>query len=280
MDYANPDALVSPEWVIAHLGQPGVKILDATHFIDKAANDADADFREDHIPGAVRFDIDAICDPATTLPHMLPTPEVFAAKVGALGIFNADHVVVYDTAGMATAACRAWWMFRVFGHDKVSVLNGSYPNYLRAKGPVESGEATPSPARFTATFRPELVRSAEQVAARTEQVIDARSSARFHGEAPEPRPSERLGHIPGSINLPFPDLLTRREVTFKTASELREEFAHAGVDLARPVTTTCGSGVTACVLTLGLYLLGIETSGVYDGSWAEWNRRGEFPVEG
>ncbi|WP_029006764.1 3-mercaptopyruvate sulfurtransferase [Azospirillum halopraeferens] len=279
-----PGALVSPAWLAEHLHHPRVRIVDATWAMPgTAATHPRDDFTEEHIPGAVFFDIDAIARPGTDpLPHMLPTPGDFAAKVGALGIGNDDVVVCYDTHGLQTAA-RAWWMFRVFGHDRVAVLDGGLPAWQAARLPVTGGPAKPEPKAFAAQFRPELVRSREQIlaniAAKAETVIDARNQPRFEGTVDDPWKGRRRGHIPGSRNLPFTELLDPVTKTVQPLPVLKAAFERAGVEPGKPVAASCGSGVTACVLVLGLHLLGRTDVPVYDGSWAEWGLPGDTPTE-
>ncbi|MGQ9370269.1 3-mercaptopyruvate sulfurtransferase [Azospirillum sp. A39] len=278
------EALVDTRWLAARLDDPHVKVVDATWAMPGTAvvHPRDA-FAAAHIPGAVFFDIDAVARPGTEpLPHMLPSAEDFAAKVGALGIGNDDVVIVYDTHGLQTAA-RAWWTFRVFGHDRVAVLDGGLPRWQAGGHAVETGAAKPQPRSFAARFRPELVRSLEQIRAnletRAETVVDARSQARFEGTVDDPWQGRRRGHIPGSRNVPFTDLLDPVSKTVRPRPELQDAFARAGVDAAKPLVMSCGSGVTACVLVLGLHLLGRTDVAVYDGSWAEWGLPGDTPVD-
>lgn len=274
------DALVSTAWLAGHLRDPDLRVVDGTYYLPNVPRDADAEFLERHIPGAVRFDIDAIKDEKNPLPHMLPPPALFAAKVGALGIGDETRVVAYNADG-ASAAARVWWMLRVFGHDKVAVLDGGLPKWLAEGRPVESGPARPQPAVFTARFRPELVRGLEEVRAELASgratIADARSSGRFSGAEPEIRPGLKSGHMPGAKNLPYPDILAA-DGTYLPPAEIARRFAAAGIDAARPVTTSCGSGVTACILALGLYLAGKKDAAVYDGSWTEWGGRDDTPV--
>jgi thiosulfate/3-mercaptopyruvate sulfurtransferase len=272
--------LVSTDWLAEHRADGALRILDGTYFLPHLKRDAAAEFRARHIPGAVRFDIDDIKDPANPLPHMLPDPETFAAKVGALGVTNDSAVVAYDGLGLMSAA-RVWWMFRVFGHDNVAVLDGGLPKWLKEGRPVEAGDAAPRPSRFTARFRPELVRDLDAVAADLksgrEQVVDARSRGRFDGTEPEIRPGLRGGHMPGAKNLPFTELLGP-DATMLAPERIAATFQAAGIDVARPIVTSCGSGVTACVLALGLHLIGRPGTAVYDGSWTEWGGRRDTAV--
>jgi thiosulfate/3-mercaptopyruvate sulfurtransferase len=272
---------VTTEWLAKHLDEPHVRVVDGTWHMPQAKRDARAEFEAAHIPGAVFFDIDAIADRATSLPHMLPSAAQFAASVGELGISNGHRIVVYDVRGVVSAA-RVWWTFRAFGHDDVAVLDGGLRKWRAEGRPLESGGATPARVAFTARLRSELVRDVEamraNVARRTVQVLDARSAGRFAGTEPEPRAGLRGGHIPGSLSLPY-ETLYRPDGTLKPPHELREAVTAAGVDLDRPVVTTCGSGVTASVLALALYLLGRRDVAVYDGSWSEWGSRSDTPVE-
>lgn len=272
---------VTTEWLAKHLDEPDVRVVDGTWHMPQAKRDARAEFEAAHIPGAVFFDIDAIADRATSLPHMLPSAAQFAASVGELGISNGHRIVVYDVRGVVSAA-RVWWTFRAFGHDDVAVLDGGLRKWRAEGRPVESGGAAPARVAFTARLRPELVRDVEamraNVARRTVQVLDARSAGRFAGTEPEPRAGLRGGHIPGSLSLPY-ETLYRPDGTLKPPHELREAVTAAGVDLDRPVVTTCGSGVTASVLALALYLIGRRDVAVYDGSWSEWGSRSDTPVE-
>jgi len=281
MDYVNPEALVGTEWLAQRLGAPNLRIVDATYFLPGARRNAREDYERRHIPGAVFFDIDQICDPESPLPHMLPSPEAFARQVGRLGIGDAARVVAYDSHGLMSAA-RAWWMFRVFGHEEVAVLDGGLPKWLREGRPLDDVPPHPRERRFTARFNNNIVRDFNQVLANVEatreQVIDARSAARFGAAEPEPRAGLRGGHIPGSVNLPYPDLLDPATGTVLPAAALAERFRDAGVAIDRPVVTTCGSGVTAAILALGLYLLGHKEAAVYDGSWSEWGAREDAPI--
>ncbi len=279
--------LVSAQWLTGMLSDPGVVVLDSSYHLPTVGRDAKAEFAALRIPGARFFDIDAVSDPDDPLPHMVPSPERFGEIVGALGISNDTHVVCYDSYGLFSAA-RPWWMFRLYGHDRVSVLDGGLPFWQAAGLPVEtSAPVVPEPKTFTADFRPGLLRRVAEVQANltegsnpgNEVVLDARAAERFNGTAPEPRPGCRSGHIPGSLNLPFTTLLDADTKKMQTVHGLEATFRKAGVKLGRDkVVTSCGSGVTACVLALGLHLLGDETAAVYDGSWSEWGTRSDTPV--
>ncbi len=277
-----PGTLVSTEWLAAHLGERDLRVVDGSWHMPQAKRDPRREFLDAHVPGAEFFDIDAIADRSTSLPHMLPSPTEFSNAVGTLGIGDGDRVVVYDTRGMVSAA-RVWWTFRVFGHDGIAVLEGGFPKWRAEERPVESGATPPEPRRFSARFRPELVRQLDQVRAnlvtRREQVVDARSPGRFLGTEPEPRAGLRGGHIPASLNLPYESVYAAGGETFLAPDTLRRTFETAGIDLARPVVTTCGSGITAAALALGLHLAGHRNVAVYDGSWTEWGGRNDTPVE-
>ncbi len=282
MPYAHPEALVETAWLADHLRDPHVRVVDATYHLPHLKRDARAEYRQGHIPGAAFFDIDGISDHANPLPHMYPRAEEFGAAVGALGIGNDDLVVCYDSYGLMSAA-RAWWMFRSFGHDRVAVLNGGLPKWKREGRPLETGDTAPARKTFTARLRPELVRSKDDVLAnlktKAAQVLDARSPGRFRGSEPEPRQGLRGGHIPASKNLPYNTLIDKDALTVLPVEGLRERFAAAGIDPQKPVITSCGSGVTACALALGLHLIGAPQVAIYDGSWSEWGLPGDTPVE-
>src|SRR5438034_3403618 len=280
-----PATLVSTEWLAAQLARPQtgrsrVRVLDGSWHMPHLERDPRREFEEGHIPGAAFFDIDAIADRSTSLPHMLPSAAQFARQVGDLGISNSDLVVVYDVRGVVSAA-RVWWTFRAMGHDRVAVLDGGLRKWKAEERAVESGPAKAPQRRFKARLRRDLVRGLQQVrrniARRREQTLDARSRGRFAGTEPEPRAGLRGGHIPGSVNLPY-DMLYRPDATLLPPDGLRQAFAAAGLDLGKPVVTTCGSGITASVLALGLHVIGHKKVAVYDGSWTEWASQPDTPV--
>ncbi len=277
-----PGPLVSTNWLAGHLGRADVAIVDATYHLPTVKRDARAEFAAAHIPGAAFFDVDGIADHSSDLPHMLPSPPEFAAAMEAIGIGSDSMVVAYDAYGLMSVA-RAWWMLRAFGHDRVAVLDGGLPKWKAEDRPLEGGVPRPRAARFVPRFRPELVRSKAQMlanlASRAAQVVDARSAGRFCGVDPEPRTGLRGGHIPGSANVPFNTLLDPDAKTVLQPEDIRARFAAAGIDPARPIVASCGSGVTACVLALGLTLIGARDVAVYDGSWSEWGLPGDTPVE-
>ncbi len=274
--------LVSTEWLAANLGSQDLVVLDGSFFLPAQNRDAQAEYRQTHIPGSLFFDIDAVADHNTDLPHMLPSPEDFADAVGKLGIANDTLVVAYDS-NFFMASARVWWTFRVFGHDRVAVLDGGLARWRQEGRPVDGGTVKPQARSFTAGFRPELVRDLAQVQALLgqpgAQILDARGPGRFHGTEPEPRPGVRGGHMPGSRNLPYKTLSDEASFCLKPLAELETLYRQTGVDIAQPIVTTCGTGVTASILALGLYLLGNESVAVYDGSWTEWGGREDVPVE-
>lgn len=275
--------LVGSEWLAAQLGAPDLLVFDASWYLPAEGRDARALFREQRLPGARFFDIDAIADPAASLPHMAPSPAQFERLIGALGVGNHHRVVFYDQKGVYSAP-RAWWLLRLFGHHSCAVLDGGLPAWQREGRAVERGEPEPlPPRRYQASFHARLLRGLgdllDNLQSGAELVLDARSSDRFHARAPEPRAGLRGGHIPGSRNLPFTELLSERG-TLLAPEQLRAVFATRGVDGRVPVVTSCGSGLSAAVLTLALAVAGLPLGALYDGSWTEWGGRAELPVAG
>lgn len=270
--------VVSTEWLADEMGRPDLLIFDCSTYLPNEPGNKKDGFRAGHIPGARLFDIDVIADTETDLPHMVPTAGRFAKLVGALGISNASRIVFYDQHGLR-ASPRGWWMMRLFGHDQVAVLDGGLPAWKRAGQPVETGEAlAPTPASFVADFRAEKLRGIGDikriVAEGGPLIIDARAKGRFDGTAPEPRAGLPSGHMPGAANVPVSEI-AGPDGLIKSPDALRALFAAVGVDGARPVVTSCGSGVTACVLALGLVEAGFTEPAIYDGSWTEWALRPE-----
>ena len=277
-----PGPVVSAEWLAAHLQDPSVRIVDATVHLPDTGRNAKAEYLQEHIPGAAFFDLDVIADPANSLPRKFPPADVFASEVGKLGIGNDTHVVAYDTPGLYSAA-RVWWLFRQYGYDKVSILDGGLKHWKAEGRPLQAGPVDYAPAAFTIgqardllALWPHVLDVSNGVA---EQLIDARTPGRFAGTEQDRYPGARPGHIPNSLNLYWADLLDAGSRQLLSVDQLRERFTNAGIRWDQPVTATCGSGLTACILALGLHLCGKDDWKVYDGSWDEWGRRHDLPVE-
>lgn len=262
------ESLVTPEWLAAELGAADLRVLDASFFLPGSGRDGAAEFKATHIPGAAFFDIDRIADLDDPAPHMLPDERSFAAEMAAIGVSERDRIVVYDNSPLHSAA-RAWWMLRSFGARQVALLDGGLAVWRAAGHPVESGPAQPRQARFSGALSRKQLVAKPDVLGSGAVIVDARGPGRFAGAEPEPRPGVAAGHIPGSRNLPQ-DRLFETDGRWKRGDALRSAFAEAGVNLTKPMITTCGSGVTAAVLLFGAHLLGKEDVRLYDGSWSEW----------
>jgi thiosulfate/3-mercaptopyruvate sulfurtransferase len=282
MTFANPEALVSTEWLAEHLSDPDVRILDCTWHHASTNLDGRTQYRGRHLPGSVHFDIDHVADKSNPLPHMLPNAADFAKKVGLLGIGDGDRVIVYDRLCGGAAAARVWWMFRVFGHDNVVLLDGGYGKWIKEKLPADMSMVRPEPRSFSTTYNSALVRTLgemrDNLATGAAQVIDGRGPGKFNGTQEDVFPFKKLGHIPNAINIPWADLIHPDTGEFLTPDALAARFAAATIDLERPIVTTCASGITSCVVALALYLLGHKTAAVYDGSWAEWGLAEDTPA--
>ncbi|NSY37831.1 3-mercaptopyruvate sulfurtransferase [Leisingera sp. ANG59] len=273
----DPKTLVSTDWLAAHLKDPDLRVLDASWYLPQQGRDAKAEYEAGHIPGARFFDIDEISDNRSDLPHMVPPVEKFMSKLRAMGVGDGHQVVVYDGAGLFSAA-RVWWLFRLMGQNNVAVLDGGFPKWQAEGRPVEDLPPVIRDRHMTVRVQNHMVRDVTQVSAAAKlgdhEIIDARSAERFRGDAPEPREGLRAGHIPGSRNVPFGQVL-KADGTMKDAEGIRAAFESAGVDLNKPAITSCGSGVTAAILSLALERIGKTDHSLYDGSWVEW---GAFPT--
>jgi thiosulfate/3-mercaptopyruvate sulfurtransferase len=277
-----PGALVSAKWLAGRLSEGDIRILDCTWHHPSTNLDGRNQYRGRHLPGSVHFDIDHIADPTSDLPHMLPNAADFAKKVGLLGVGDGDRIVVYDRLFGGSAAARAWWMFRVFGYDNVAMLDGGFQRWIADKHPTEMSPVRPQPKTFTAHYRGELVRDIAQMKGNldsaAEQVVDARGPGKFDGSQADVFPFKKLGHIPKAVNVPWADLVHAETGVFLDQSALKTRFESAGIDLTKPIVTTCASGITSCMAAFGLYLLGRSDIAVYDGSWAEWERAEDLPA--
>jgi thiosulfate/3-mercaptopyruvate sulfurtransferase len=273
----DPKTMVSTDWLAAHLKDPDLRILDGTLFMADEGRDARAEYEAAHIPGARFFDIDDISDARSELPHMVPPVEKFMSRLRAMGVGDGHQVVVYDAKGLFSAA-RVWWLFRLMGQDNIAVLDGGLPKWQAEGRPIEDLPPLVRDRHMTVRRQNHMVKDVTQISAAAKlgdhEILDARSAARFRGDAPEPREGLRAGHIPGSRNVPYTELLND-DRTMKDPERLREILAAAGVDLAKPVITSCGSGVTAAVINLALERIGKTDHALYDGSWTEW---GAFPT--
>ncbi len=284
MEYAKPDSLVSTQWLQDHLTAPDVRVVDASWFPPNTGHSLRQEYKDSHIPGAVFFDIDDIAAIGEALPpHMLPPPEKFASRVRKLGLGNGNRLVIYDASGFCMAAARVWWMFKVFGHRDVSLLDGGLAKWVSEGRPTEDLPPVPRDRHFLPRVNTLLVRGFDQVRynikSAKELVVDARSPERFAGKGNEPWPVKHVGHIPGAVNLPFTDLIDATTKTIKPAEVIKDRLTQAGITPDRPVIVSCGSGVTACVVAFAMDLVGYENYSVYDGSWAEWGNRDDAPVE-
>jgi thiosulfate/3-mercaptopyruvate sulfurtransferase len=276
------DPIVSTEWLASQLGQPDLVLFDATKYLPNENRNGHTEFLAAHLPGARFFDIDEVADQDTDLPHMVPSIGRFEKLMSKLGVSNSSRVIFYDQKGLASAA-RGYWLMGLFGHDQVAVLDGGLPKWQKEGRAIESGESSPAPTTvFIAAFRAQRLRGVGDLLAnlesKSEIVLDARGAGRFAGTQPEPRKGVRSGHIPGAINLPYTELLGP-DNTFLSPAALRERFAKAGIDGSKPVVTSCGTGVTACILSLGMQIAGLPPAPVYDGSWTEWGSRSDTPIE-
>lgn len=271
----------STDWLAAHSDAPEIAVIDASWHLPNSDRDARQEYLEAHIPGAVFFDIDAISDKSNPLPHMLPSAEAFAKAVGGLGIDENQKIIVYDSVGLGSAP-RVWWTFKIMGAKDVIILDGGLPKWRAEERSLEAGNVTRPPGQFIARFDANAARNMAEIrdgiAAGTLQVVDARPAARFTGDAPEPRSWVKSGRIPGSISLPAPDLIL--DASLKDSASIRQAFETAGVDLARPIVTSCGSGINAATLNLALDIIGIgvDKTGLYDGSWTEWGGRDDTEI--
>lgn len=271
---------VTPSWLAERLGAPGLVVVDGSYYLSTMGRDADAEFAAAHIPGAIRFDIDTVRDERSSLPHMLPSPEAFAARVGAMGIGDGMQIVVYDGAGLFSAP-RVWWTFRTFGAHDVQILEGGFPAWTTEGLPVEVGPERPRAKRV---FTPRMDHSAvadladvrRALDTGSAQIVDARPADRFSGRTPEPRAGIRSGHMPGAYNVPFGEIVTDGRLA--DADSIRAALTKAGVDPNKPMVTSCGSGVSAAILSLAFEKIGRPAKSLYDGSWAEWGSREDCPV--
>ena len=276
-------SLVGTDWLADRLRDPRLRVVDGSMYLPGSGRDAAAEYAEAHVPGAVFFDVEASSDSGSPLPHMLPSAAEFADRMSTLGLNDADDVVVYDGSGANLSAARVWWMFRLFGHQRVAVLDGGFRKWRREGRPVERGVVVRPRGSFTARLpAPGAVRSLDQVrevvASGVEQIVDMRSAGRFAATQPEPRPGLRGGHIPGSLNLPY-DQLVGEDGTLLPPEALRRRIEAAGIIPGRPLIATCGSGVSACALIHALHLLGHDDAALYDGAWAEWGGRSDTPIQ-